>query len=507
VFQKIACILVFSLNLLIINSIAYGSSVKDIKFIDSTNISKLTIILNKKSSYNIFTLTGPSRLVIDIKDAAWDVRYVPKVRFASRVRHAAREDKNLRIVFDLNTNISLKNHFIRGKDGNFVIEVELVTASKPEVKKQMKENEIEHKLTQKAKPKPAQLPIPQEKNSPITKPSIIKKDLPELKLQPKVKTLPLPKIEEPIKTPSVKPIEEIKKPIVEPKLEVEVKKVLPIEIEEEILPKEIEIEPKEEVPSKRITDITDKIKKYKQAVTNAISPGPVIIIDAGHGGDDPGTIGSLLGIYEKEVTLQFAKYLKQNLEEGNKYRVHLIRDADIYMSLSERVQKARKLKGDLFISLHADSNSDLTLRGVSIYTLSETASDREAAALAIQENKSDYIKDSVQVKEEHDDEVTDILIDLVQRETKNLSAEFAEELVTEFKKNANVLKNAHRFAGFKVLKGVNVPAVLIELGYLSNSEEEKLLSSPIYRKKIITGITKAIDIYFSKQKKSKKLLG
>jgi N-acetylmuramoyl-L-alanine amidase len=486
-----------------INSIAYGGSVKDIKFTDSNNVSKLTITLNKKASYNVFTLTGPARLVIDIKDAIWDMGYLPKVRFASRVRHAAREGKNLRIVFDLNTTISLKNHFIRGKDGNFVIEVELVTASKPEIKKPIKENWIEHKLPQKVKSQPA----PQEKVVSITKPSIIKKDLPELKTQAKTKSAPPPQIEEPIEKPQVKPIEVIKKPIVEPKQEPEIKKVLPIEIEKEVLPKKIEAEPKVEVPSKRITDITDKIKKYKQAVTNAISPGPVIIIDAGHGGDDPGTIGSLLGVYEKEVTLQFAKYLKQNLEVDNKYRVHLIRDTDVYMSLSERVQKARKLKGDLFISLHADSNSDLTLRGVSIYTLSETASDREAAALAVQENKSDYIKDSVQVKEEHDDEVTDILIDLVQRETKNLSAEFAEELVAEFKKNANVLKNTHRFAGFKVLKGVNVPAVLIELGYLSNSEEEKLLSSPIYRKKIIAGITKAIDIYFSKQKKSKKLLG
>ena len=222
---------------------------------------------------------------------------------------------------------------------------------------------------------------------------------------------------------------------------------------------------------------------------------PMIVIDAGHGGHDPGTIGRKK-TREKDITLAYAKELRKNLLATGRYKVYMTRDTDKYIALRERVRKARRVKGDLFISLHADAHKNKRTRGLSIYTLSETASDKEAAALARKENKADIINGVDLGASE--DEISAVLIDLVQRGTKNLSASLAEDVVANVSKKAKVLRNPHRFAGFRVLTAAEIPSVLIELGYLSNKKEEKLLKSKKHRKKLASAFVQAIDIHFSK---------
>ena len=165
------------------------------------------------------------------------------------------------------------------------------------------------------------------------------------------------------------------------------------------------------------------------------------------------------------------------------------------MRLRDRVAFARQRDADLFISLHADSLNDRTVRGTSIYTLSEKSSDREAAALAARENKADLIA-GVDLDNEPD-EVATILIDLARRETMNLSATFATLVLPEFERAGKTLRKGHRFAGFAVLKAPDVPSVLIELGYLSNPADERQLTSPDFQKLMATAIQRGVDSYFS----------
>lgn len=223
---------------------------------------------------------------------------------------------------------------------------------------------------------------------------------------------------------------------------------------------------------------------------------PVVVIDAGHGGVDPGAIG-VTGATEKEITLAMARELKRQLEETGRYRAVLTRDSDIFIRLRDRVNIAREAGADLFISLHADSHGSRDLRGASVYTLSETASDAEAAALATKENKADLIA-GIDLSSENEI-VTNILIDLAQRETKNLSAHFAAMLVNELERETRLLRNTHRFAGFAVLKAPDVPSVLVELGYLSNPKDEAQLRSAAHRAKLAGSLARAIDRYFSWQ--------
>jgi N-acetylmuramoyl-L-alanine amidase len=227
---------------------------------------------------------------------------------------------------------------------------------------------------------------------------------------------------------------------------------------------------------------------------------PLIIIDPGHGGIDPGAVGE--SVTEKELTLVVAKALKKELEATGKFRVSLTRSKDVYIPLRERFGLAREKGADLFISLHADSHNDPLTRGASVYTLSEKASDAEAAALAGRENKSDIIA-GVDLSKQNS-VVTDILIDLAQRDTKNMSTRFASLLVKELKRETMLLGNTHRYAGFAVLKAPDVPSVLVEMGYISSSKDEALLSSTKHQKRLARAIRDAIVDYFSWQEMVRK---
>lgn len=233
------------------------------------------------------------------------------------------------------------------------------------------------------------------------------------------------------------------------------------------------------------------------AVKPAHKPGEkrLIVLDPGHGGVDPGTLGPG-GLHEETIVLRAAFALKKQLEQTGRYRVLMTRDRDIYIPLRERVAIGRRAGADLFISLHADSIGNSRHRGASVYTLSENSSDKEAAALAKKENKSDIIAGMDFSEEEP--EVANILIDLAQRETMNYSAQVAELMVDELRHVTRIVTKGHRFAGFAVLKAPDVPSVLIELGYLSNRQEAKLLSQPGYRRKLAGQITKGVDRYFNK---------
>lgn len=220
----------------------------------------------------------------------------------------------------------------------------------------------------------------------------------------------------------------------------------------------------------------------------------VIAIDAGHGGRDPGAI-SRSGAYEKHITLAFAREMKAVLEATGRYTVHLVRDRDVFIPLRDRVARARKVNPDLFMSLHADTVENRRIQGLSVYTLSETASDKEAARLAERENKADIVA-GMDFNNEPP-EVANILIDLAQRESMNESARYANTLINKARPVTNVLKRTHRFAGFAVLKAPDVPSVLVELGFLSNPEDERKLLSRDYRRNFAAASLKSLDDYFA----------
>lgn len=253
------------------------------------------------------------------------------------------------------------------------------------------------------------------------------------------------------------------------------------------------------LPTKKIKAIKPSVPKpavmtaLPSSMASSKAYKPLIYIDAGHGGQDPGAIGRSK-TKEKFVTLRYAKALRDALRKTGKFRAELTRDEDKFILLRERFRIARRAKADLFLSLHADSAPNSKARGLSIYTLSEKASDAEAAALAKQENKVDVLADMDLSHE--DEEVAGILIDLARRETKNKSVRLAESIVKSVKGKARLLTNPHRHAGFAVLKAPDIPSVLIELGFLTNREEEKLLNTKAYQRRVVEGLVDGVEAYF-----------
>jgi N-acetylmuramoyl-L-alanine amidase len=221
---------------------------------------------------------------------------------------------------------------------------------------------------------------------------------------------------------------------------------------------------------------------------------PVIVLDPGHGGIDPGCIG-FSGTHEKDISFATAHEIGRLLEATKRYRVVLTRAGDEYVPLHERVERARAANGDLFISIHADAIPDRSVRGASVFTLSERASDAAAAELAQRENKADLVSGVDLAAQSR--EVSDILLDLARRQTNNLSIGLAREIVAKLGSAVPMLENSHRSAGFAVLKAPDIPSALVELGCLSNREEDKLLRAPAYRKKLAQGIFQSVDAYYS----------
>ncbi|EYR82292.1 MULTISPECIES: N-acetylmuramoyl-L-alanine amidase [unclassified Shinella] len=224
--------------------------------------------------------------------------------------------------------------------------------------------------------------------------------------------------------------------------------------------------------------------------------GPfVIAVDAGHGGIDNGARGGVTKTEEKHVTLAFARQLTEALNALPGTRAILTRDKDEFLSLSQRVQLARNEGANLLISIHADTLKQKDIRGATVYTISDKASDSLAASLAERENLSDQIAGISFVDEPA--EVADILLDLTRRETQAFSINLAQSIVSNFKDQVLLINNPHRHAGFRVLTAPDVPSILLELGFMSNKDDEKLLVDPAWQKKVAGLVAKAVEQYRS----------
>jgi N-acetylmuramoyl-L-alanine amidase len=277
------------------------------------------------------------------------------------------------------------------------------------------------------------------------------------------------------------------------------------------------LEPRDEQPARLVIDLVPTDEKTFQAKMKETKPEtlapvtipptpsrppnakPVVVLDPGHGGLDPGT-KSAAGMTEKEVVLNFARVLKSKLEATGRYEVYLTREDDTFLALRERVAFAQKKGAGVFLSIHADyfpQEIDKTT-GATVYTLSEQASDEEARALAAKENFSDALA-GIELPSDSDEVLANILIDLAQRETKNRSAVFARSIVGELGARSTLHTRMIKSAGFRVLKAPDIPSVLLELGFLSNPDDEKLLTSEAWRERTAEAVVKSIDVYFAKR--------
>ncbi len=220
--------------------------------------------------------------------------------------------------------------------------------------------------------------------------------------------------------------------------------------------------------------------KAKHPRRPSAKPARIVAIDPGHGGVDPGAI-SPHGLYEKDVVLTTARELARQLDATGRFRTVLTRHGDIFVPLRERVAHARTEHAELFVSIHADALPDSELRGLSVYTLSDQASDRETAALAARENN----------------DIAPILLDMVRRQTNNRSLALAHAIVRELGHAVPLLEKPHRAAGFAVLTAPDVPSVLVELGCLSNPVDERLLGQRAYQQSLARGLLRAIEDFFA----------
>ena len=435
------------------NAWSQDSNIK-ILSIDFNENKKILITLNKPAEYKIFTLNNPNRVSIEILNAKIDeIKSLKKPDFVKEITFNINNQKLVINLFFHNIYIA-KNISFDAK--NKIISCDLVS-KESSIDKLINDsiinNEINEIVPKKLSENQQNIVI-QKKSSPqnlsdkdLKKPTKLENFInenPEIIVKKTPNSLVKYKIRSPNSSPN-------KLEIVKPQI------------------------------------LNSNVAK--------INKKPVIVIDAGHGGKDPGTIGVFARSKEKNITLSYAKELAKQLAKENKYKVYLTRDSDIFIPLDKRVAKSRRKKADLFISLHANSISDNNVSGFSIYTLSENSSDKQAELLAQKENQADIINgiDFSGASRE----ITKTLIDLSQRESKNNSARLAKFIIREIKStDIEILQNTHRFAGFMVLTAPDMAAVLIELGYLSNKHEEKLLNSLSYRRLVSKSLTSAINKYF-----------
>jgi N-acetylmuramoyl-L-alanine amidase len=219
-----------------------------------------------------------------------------------------------------------------------------------------------------------------------------------------------------------------------------------------------------------------------------------VVIDPGHGGVDPGAI-TTDGVYEKNIVLATASEFARMLAARHSYRVVLTRSTDEFLPLRERVARARAWKADLFLSIHADALPGTNIRGLSVFTLSAQASDREAAALAVSENRADLVGGVNLSRQPRD--VGKILLDLTRRQTSNLSITLAHDLVDQLGREVVLLDRPRRSADFAVLTAPDIPSALVELGCLSNPTEQRLLQQRAYQQRLARGLVRAVETFFA----------
>lgn len=441
-----------SSNLLFAKSNSENSEIISIKNLFFSKNNEIELELSGVAEYRIFTLSKPERLVIEIQNADQKNFKNPK-KIPDFVNKIEVESKNNSIFL----NIYLTEKFLVEKTGfdykKYILQCKIVPKDSSKTPQKIGENQpLETKKTENVK-------------------IIIEK-----KLEPKIDK---PKL------------------MLNQDKSINVAKISEQNPQDLIIKKNEHSTVKYKIRNKNKFDPNvNKPTAILSSPSSSTKRKPVIIIDAGHGGKDPGTIGNYARTKEKNITLSYAKELAKNLMNEKKYKVYLTRDEDFFIPLDKRVAKSRRKKADLFISLHANSISDPTVSGFSIYTLSDNSSDKQAELLAQKENQADIINgiDFSGASKE----ITKTLIDLAQRESKNSSARLAKYIIREVKKSEiEILQNTHRFAGFMVLTAPDMASVLIELGYLSNKKEEKMLNSISYRRHIAKTLSTAIDNYFN----------
>jgi N-acetylmuramoyl-L-alanine amidase len=228
---------------------------------------------------------------------------------------------------------------------------------------------------------------------------------------------------------------------------------------------------------------------------------PVIVIDPGHGGPDPGAIGPG-NTFEKVIALEVGKRLRKELAATGRYRIVMTRTRDIFVSLADRVQLSQNVAADLFLSLHADATPEAAgqIRGASIYTLSRQASDRQAQLFAQKENASDVLSGFAIPPEGAGDGVENILIDLLNRETQVFSFRAREALIDKLDGKIKLSREPRRAAAFKVLKQTGTPSVLIELGYISNPHDEQEMRTQAWQNNVAGAIARAVDTFFQRKR-------
>jgi N-acetylmuramoyl-L-alanine amidase len=233
----------------------------------------------------------------------------------------------------------------------------------------------------------------------------------------------------------------------------------------------------------------------RRTVAPPVARQPTVVIDPGHGGIDPGAI-SPNGAYEKDIVLATAWDFARELAATRRYRVVLTRSTDEFIPLYDRVARARAWHAELFLSIHADALPDAHMRGLSVFTSSAQASDKQAAALAISENRADLVRGIHGARQLR--AVGEVLLDLRRRQTWNSSLAAARDIVDQLAREVVMLDHPQRSADFAVLAAPDTPSVLVELGCLSNPQEERLLQKRAYQQKLAHGLVRAVQAYFSR---------
>lgn len=484
--SRIQILVLTALFLLAGGASAHAFSVNAVRFGDHPDKIRMVLELNEVQAFRAFAMADPWRLVIDMPAFDWQVGNIdrPKGAQISSVRQGALQPGISRIVIDFEHPVAINNAFILPRDAahnkpdRLVVDFRKVStadfaAQSGKVFGKLQAPGLES-VPQAAVSIPA--PMKQVTNKTVAMDANPKHTLPGA-----------------IPVPSNKP--QAPKAY-EPKAPAEMQVV---NVGEVTTAKEI-IEDRAET-GQIVSLATPPVPERKPEAAAPAAPvtshkKPIIVIDAGHGGVDPGALGAN-GVSEKHVTLSMARTLKEELERAGRYKVLLTRDKDNYLKLYKRVDIARQHNADLFISLHADSIGKANVQGASVYTLSDKASDEQTALLADRENRADLIA-GIKL-DTNDKEVATILVDLTMRDTMNQSRFFANKLVSHLEDNRiNMLDNPHRYAGFAVLKAPDIPSILVEMGFMSNPREAAQLAKPEYQRTLSKALVKGIDAYFSK---------
>ncbi len=449
--------------------------VQDVKLGVHPNKTRFVMNISQETGYKVFMLKNPYRVVIDFPALEWKAADTVREKgMIKGYRYGLFNENITRIVLEVDRPVLVENAFFvkeesAQKGKRFVVDVTAVSAD------QFTKNE--KKIIQQGQIQAVEVPELHETSKVATaqqKPSIVSE--PEF--------LNKAELEKPKQVPVAPAPPAFKLKPVEPQgtAKANADQVPVMKVEE---------------PMIQQAEQTAPIHKAPQSAPPSkghASGKKTIVIDAGHGGVDPGAIG-VDRSYEKNITLAVAKELKKQILKTGKYNVVLTRETDIFIPLKQRVAIARKAKADLFVSLHADSVGKKSTRGASVYTLSEKASDKEAELLASRENKADVIA-GMDLSAENE-EVAGILIDLAQRDTMNQSRQFASHVVRTVGKESLLLTKPNRSAGFAVLKAPDIPSVLIEMGYLSNPTDCKLLKTSSHQQKLSKLIASSVDAFFN----------